>query len=155
MPHIHEKVDFTSSVYVVNDGAVLLRKHEKYHVWLPPGGHVELHEDPTEAAVREVREETGLAVELYGEIPPLPELPNFKELVAPRFMNRHLVKGGPHTHVDSVYFATSSSRATKPGEGELSDEMRWFTRGELDEPEFGLWKEIIYYAKTALDEVKG
>ena len=56
MPHIHEKIDFTVGVFVVHKNKVLLRKHDKYHLWLDVGGHVELNEDPTEAAVREVKE---------------------------------------------------------------------------------------------------
>ena len=61
MPHVHEKIDFTASVFIVNGDAVLLGKHEKFHRWLQPGGHIELDEDPNEAALREVKEETGLA----------------------------------------------------------------------------------------------
>jgi 8-oxo-dGTP pyrophosphatase MutT (NUDIX family) len=34
--------------------------HTKASAWLPPGGHVELDEDPRLAAVREAREELGL-----------------------------------------------------------------------------------------------
>ena len=32
--------------------------------WLPPGGHIEVNEDPIEAVLREVLEETGLEVEV-------------------------------------------------------------------------------------------
>jgi ADP-ribose pyrophosphatase YjhB (NUDIX family) len=67
MPHIHEKIDFVSDVFIVNNNSVLLRKHDKYKIWLPPGGHVELDEDMEEAALREVQEEVGLAVVLVGE----------------------------------------------------------------------------------------
>ncbi len=42
MAHIHERIDFTASVYVVYENKVLLHKHKKLGVWLPPGGHVEL-----------------------------------------------------------------------------------------------------------------
>ena len=37
---------------------------------LPLGGHIELHEDPEQAALREAKEESGLEVELLGERPP-------------------------------------------------------------------------------------
>ncbi len=46
MSHIHEKIDFTVDVFVVHENKVLLRMHDKYHLWLAPGGHIELHEDP-------------------------------------------------------------------------------------------------------------
>lgn len=73
MPHLHEKIDFVSSVYIVNGDAVLLRKHDKYKMWLPPGGHIELDEDPSEAAIREAKEEVGLDVTLSGITPLTPQ----------------------------------------------------------------------------------
>ena len=69
MPHIHEKVDFTVEVFIVHNGKVLLRKHDKYKIWLSVGGHIELDEDPNQAAIREVKEEVGLDVKLFGTAP--------------------------------------------------------------------------------------
>lgn len=48
---------------VVKDGdRVLLTKREDYEVWCLPGGGIEPGETCTEAAVREMKEETGLDV---------------------------------------------------------------------------------------------
>ncbi len=66
MPHIHEKIDFTAEVFIVHKDRVLLRMHDKFKIWLSVGGHVELDEDPIEAAVREVKEEVGLDVTIVG-----------------------------------------------------------------------------------------
>ena len=55
---------FTASVFVVSDSKVLMLEHKKIASWLPPGGHVEENELPNETAIREVKEETGLDVEL-------------------------------------------------------------------------------------------
>lgn len=44
------------------DGKVLLVKSADFGTWDPPGGGVEPEEAPQDAAVREVREETGLSV---------------------------------------------------------------------------------------------
>ena len=49
MAHIHEKIDFTTSVFIVRNGKVLLHKHKKLGIWLQPGGHIELDEDPNQA----------------------------------------------------------------------------------------------------------
>ena len=58
--------DFTATTFVVDAGATLLLLHKKLGAWLPPGGHIGPNELPEDAAVREVREETGLEVELLG-----------------------------------------------------------------------------------------
>src|SRR3712207_9577083 len=58
---------FTVAVFVVSEGKVLLHRHRKLGMWLPPGGHIERDELPDDAAVREVFEETGIRVELVGE----------------------------------------------------------------------------------------
>ena len=56
MAHIHEKIDFTASVYIVFENKVLLRLHDKYNLWLGVGGHIELDEDANAALLREVKE---------------------------------------------------------------------------------------------------
>jgi ADP-ribose pyrophosphatase YjhB (NUDIX family) len=149
MPHIHEKIDYSVDVYIVNGDAVLLRMHDKYHKWLAPGGHIELHEDPTEAAVREVREEVGLNVELIGEAAPGFEEGD-RELLTPRFMNRHPISD-THEHISLVYFARSNSREVQQGESEISDHIKWFTREELDDPQWQVGERIKLHAKAALD----
>ena len=90
MPHIHEKIDFTASVYVVHAKKVLLHFHTKTQLWLPPGGHVELDEDPNQTAIREVKEEAGLAVELVGNAVGSGGVTgNSRELIPPKFLNLH------------------------------------------------------------------
>src|SRR5207249_7074101 len=61
------KREFTVAVFVVHAGRVLLLSHPKLGRWLPPGGHIEPDELPDEAAIREVLEETGVHVRLFGE----------------------------------------------------------------------------------------
>ena len=56
MAHIHEKIDFTVAIFVVHDEKILLIHHRKLDKWLPLGGHIELDEDPEQAALREARE---------------------------------------------------------------------------------------------------
>jgi len=53
----------TTLVYALRDGQVLMmlrRKQPNLGQWTAPGGKVELTESPTECAVRELAEETGL-----------------------------------------------------------------------------------------------
>src|SRR5215210_8716201 len=92
---------FTVAVFVVWEGRVLLHWHRKLGMWLPPGGHIEEDELPDEAAVREVREETGLCVELVGE--------RRGDITDPVQLHRpagvQLENIGPgHQHIDLIYF---------------------------------------------------
>lgn len=57
----------TATVYVVNNGRVILHRHKKYNMLFSVGGHLEVNELPHEAAIREIYEESGLIVELYNE----------------------------------------------------------------------------------------
>ncbi len=94
--------DFTVATFVVWGQRILLLWHPKLHKWLPPGGHIEPHELPDEAAVREVQEEAGLTVELVGERAlPLAEP---RQLVRPEGIQVESIEPG-HEHIDLVYFA--------------------------------------------------
>lgn len=59
MAHIHEKIDFAVSLFVLRDRKALLVHHRNLNQWLPLGGHIELDEEPEQAALREAREEIG------------------------------------------------------------------------------------------------
>jgi 8-oxo-dGTP pyrophosphatase MutT (NUDIX family) len=105
---------FTVAVFVVRDGKVLLHRHRKLGMWLPPGGHIEEGELPDEAAVREVWEETGVRIELVGE--------RREDITDPVQLHRpagvQLENIGPnHQHIDLIYFARA------PGSAEIRDEF--------------------------------
>jgi 8-oxo-dGTP diphosphatase len=57
---------FTASGIVLHQGSVLLIEHARLRWWMPPGGHLEPNEDPVQAVLREVAEETGLACEIVS-----------------------------------------------------------------------------------------
>ncbi len=153
MPHIHNKIDFTVEVFVVCRNKVLLRKHDKYRIWLSVGGHIELDEDPNEAAIREVKKEVGLNVKLAGEPLFLKEdRKNYQELIPPKFLNRHRIND-THEHVTLVYFADSEADIVKPSGKERETECKWFTLEELDSGTYELKENVRVYAKTALKEL--
>lgn len=152
MAHIHEKIDFTSEVFIVYQNKVLLRMHDKLHIWLSVGGHIELDEDPNEAALREVKEEVGLDVELWSGNQKLRNYDdggNTKELIPPVSLNRNRVSP-THEHVTLIYFARASSdKISVQYEGDRSDECRWVTKEELGE--MNLKPHVRFYASLALD----
>ncbi|MEX2542820.1 MAG: NUDIX domain-containing protein [Trueperaceae bacterium] len=126
---------------------LLLHRHPKLDMWLPCGGHVEPGETPEEAAVREVLEESGVAVELVGER--ALEVAEPLQLLRPRGVQLEHIGPG-HEHIDFVYFA----RPLEPYDGTLGGTepgLAWFTRKELDS--LPLTEEMQAWTELALSEL--
>ncbi|MEI9966407.1 MAG: NUDIX domain-containing protein [Candidatus Moraniibacteriota bacterium] len=140
MPHIHtapNEIDYTADVFVVYRDKVLFRFHDKHKLWLVPGGHIELNELPEQAALREVKEETGLDIVLYqaDEVPVFEETRGasaaYQELSRPLFMNIHAVSD-THRHLSLVYAGKAEKDEIIEPEGEeKSGGCIWLTKDEL------------------------
>jgi len=159
MPHIHDKIDFTASAYIVCGDKVLLRLHEKQKLWLVPGGHIELGDDPIETIHKEMKEEVGLEVRIVAD--PIKQFENNSDgadygtyLALPIFINRHRINP-THEHIDFIYAAESDSMEINPEEGENAnpDHFRWVTAEELAKLD-DVSESIKYQALTALNKVK-
>lgn len=70
-------------VAIVSDGKVLTGKRTDNGKWTFPGGHIDLNETPEEGAIREVMEESGIALTL-SELTPLPA----KRLISDRVQGK-------------------------------------------------------------------
>jgi 8-oxo-dGTP diphosphatase len=108
---------FTASGIVLSDdGHVLLVEHRKLGWWLYPGGHIDPDEDPTQAVIREVAEETGITCQIIGE--PRFSHPATTLLPAPFTNCVHDIpadaKTGLHQHIDMVYVLTPGSGQATP-----------------------------------------
>lgn len=150
MAHIHEKVDFTVSLFVVQDNRVLLVHHRKLNHWLPVGGHIELDEDPEMAAHREAREESGLEVELLGERPPTTGN-GTRALIAPRFLDIHRITD-QHEHIGLIYWARPTRGKVTLSPTEHYD-IRWCSFEDLASLHPPLSPAIDWYCRQALAEV--
>lgn len=128
--------------------------HDKHKIWLSVGGHIEPHEDPMQAAIREVKEEVGLDIKVVGETNPVGnEIYNYREIIAPRHLARHKVSE-THEHIVFVYFATSEDGHIKDSESEHErTETRWVTKEELSQMD--LLENVRFYATEALEELGG
>ncbi len=107
-----DPVHVTASAIVVGPRGVVLHLHRKLGRWLQPGGHVDPGEAPEDAAVREVLEETGLAVAHPAGGPLLLHL------------DVHPAAAG-HVHLDLRYLVSAPDEEPRPGPGE-SRQVAWF-----------------------------
>lgn len=150
MAHIHERIDFTVAIFVVHEGRVLVIHHRNLDKWLPLGGHIELDEDPEQAALREAKEESGLEVELLGERPPTTS-PGTRALIAPRFLDIHRITD-THEHIGMIYWARPRNGTLALAADEHHD-IRWCRTEELDGLQPPMSESVKWYCRQAIAEI--
>ncbi|MTC60447.1 NUDIX domain-containing protein [Providencia rustigianii] len=125
---------FTATAMIRNEnGEFLLHKHSKLGFWLPPGGHVELNEEPQDAVIREVLEETGLKCYVVNCAYPLNACINntghTQALPMPLAILKELIEDkvkGNHWHIDMIYLCELIAPNEKPHE-----EFHWIPFEQL------------------------
>lgn len=120
---------FTVAVFVVSERRVLLHRHVKLGMWLPPGGHIEPGELPDDAAVREVQEETGVDIRLIGDRGLTIDYP--LQLVQPAGIQLEDIAAG-HQHIDLVYFAEPVKGSDIDPIHAHSVQAGWYALDELE-----------------------
>ena len=150
MAHIHEKIDFTVAIFVVQQSKVLLIHHRHLDKWLPLGGHIELHEDPEEAALREAKEESGLDIEILGERPPT-TCDGTRALITPRFLDIHRITD-THQHIGMIYWARPKNGTLSLATEEHHD-IRWCSTEELDALQPPMSDAVKWYCRKAIEEI--
>jgi len=99
---------------IIRDNKLLL-VHQNYgnFRWILPGGHVEPHELPLEAAIREVYEETKLKVTAVG-------------LIAVRnIVNEYM------NNTSLIYLMNSSDESEPEADGQEIDQVRFLSHEEI------------------------
>jgi 8-oxo-dGTP pyrophosphatase MutT (NUDIX family) len=123
---------YTASAVVLDDeGRVLLVHHNKIGMWLYPGGHIDPNEDPAQAALREVVEETGVVASVIGE--PAFSHPAVRSHPAPWAiieMDVVDVKVGAHRHIDAVYVCRATGGDLTAQLEEVAG-VRWVTIADV------------------------
>jgi 8-oxo-dGTP pyrophosphatase MutT (NUDIX family) len=156
MAHIHEKIDFTVAIFVVHDEKILLIHHRQLDRWLPLGGHIELDEDPEQAALREAKEESGLDVELLGERPPTTG-PGTRALIAPRFLDIHRITD-THEHIGMIYWAQprrgADATVVIPRLAAAEHHgICWCSSADLDKLQPPMSDAVKWYCRAAIREI--
>jgi 8-oxo-dGTP pyrophosphatase MutT (NUDIX family) len=123
----------TATAYIVAEDRTLLLWHSKLGMWLPPGGHCELNEDPVQAAIREALEETGIPVAI---IPPTDLLVAEGPAVLPPpavILVEDIVRPDQpfHQHIDHVYFTRPLERVDLDAPILGGHPSRWLYTHEL------------------------
>lgn len=141
---IDEKVQrfFCVTVYVIYKEKFLMLLNRKLKCWVPPGGKVDRHETPDDAAIRECLEETGIKIKLKGN-----KCDVEGGLMTPYGMQLNVINEG-REHVDIIYFAEPlSNQPLKISEREASD-IGWFTIEEVMKlntfPSVKKWSNFFY-----------
>ena len=119
---------FCVTVYVMNhEKKFLMLLNKKLNKWVPPGGKVDRHETPDEAALRECLEETGIHIKLHGTTTPVDG-----ELINPYGMQLNTIVPNVRDHIDLIYLGlpTQQEEKLKISEREASD-IGWFDLNEI------------------------
>lgn len=146
---------FTATAYVFYNHKVLLHRHAKLGKWLPPGGHLEANETPPEGAKREVKEETGLDIQLMTQENIAIDTSTAKSFERP-FVSllEHVpatCKEPAHQHMDMIYLSIPLDV------NQLSSiplEFQWFTWEDLTFMKNELFPDTFQLLQILLHENK-
>ena len=137
--------EFISTVFVVQNGKVLLTWNKKCSIWVPIGGHIEPNELPCSSVIREAKEESGLDIEIVSA-----NKGRTANIAQPAQINLDHVRED-HKHINLMYFArVKGGQLTEKTDVGLA--LRWFSMEELEKE--NLFPNVKEWAIEALRQVK-
>ena len=139
----------TTYVYDPAGKKFLFVLHKKLNKWVAPGGHVEENENPETAALREVKEETGLDVKLIGD-----RLPEESDLIRPYGIQLNIITPGEHEHFDLIFLAFPKDSVSLVQNLEESNDIKWFSIEEIVDSHFNSFEKNKKWCKYFITKVK-
>lgn len=136
----HDLLVLPSAAVAIHDedGRVLMGLHADRKIWVVPGGLIEPGETPSDGAVRETFEETGLIVELTGILGVF----GGKELVI------DYVNGDRAAYVGTI-FRGRVIGGELGADGEEILDVRYISREEIDALPHSRWMDVAMDALYA------
>ena len=163
MKEIKPNFCLTASGYLVHENKILLIKHKKLKVWLPPGGHLDEGELPHQAVEREFWEETNVVVEAIGyqseDFMPVPFKSGLHWVCKDNYKRRKegevplkKWKRGCEKHFDLGYILKPKASLDYKKNVEETDGIAWFTLKELED--IKIFDDVKKAVKIVLNMVK-
>ena len=152
---------FTSTVFVVFKNKIFLHWHPKVKEWLPPGGHIELNEDPIETAIRETLEELGIEIQIANRKANLFKFDDVDSIPSPETILLEEVVDqtkGKHLHIDMIYYGKPIKDNFKVKKGWiLVDKKSLLDKKEFLTPENNFKsppQDVIYLGFDAISQLE-
>jgi 8-oxo-dGTP pyrophosphatase MutT (NUDIX family) len=127
-PAQHSGRHWTASAIILHpsEDKVLLIDHDKSGYWLFPGGHVTPGETLAEAAIREVREETGIEAEIItGTLPAYDPVRTHPVPFAVIEATAADPVNGQHQHVDALLVCSTATAQLGQVDRREAKSARW------------------------------
>ena len=139
-----------ATIYVFNPEGThtLLMHHRKLGKWVPPGGKIDPNEIPDHAALREVKEETGLTISLLGEVAPV-----VGGYVRPFGVQLNEVIPGKKEHIDLIYIGIPVDTAAFTLNEREATDLKWFTIYETQDPTLNTFPSVRIWVQKFSAEV--
>ena len=148
---------FVATGFVLNKDQtkMLMVHHRKLDKWAAPGGHIEPDEAPTEAALREILEETGVKAKIVDcpNATLCPRLGTETQMDTPYAMlSEYIPQHGEvnaHIHLDFIFLCEADeAEAIEQQVREVKD-VKWMTWEEIEQA--NTFDSIRSFAKIMRD----